>query len=192
MRRPGTHPLWVSVSSLGLLWGRQVRRLPRTPGVGVVNPESVRAAAGLLASQRADTLRLLGLWTAPDLSKAGAFRGRHFPPEAPGSRGSYPDSTSPQPRHPTAANFPAASASQIQPSAAGDWTAAAGRSRALGTARGRPDSRSRRNWLRAPPVTRGRRPAPPGWPRAGSAPPAARPRLPLEPGSLSSAVRLIR
>lgn len=57
---------------LGLPRG-QVRRLPRTPGVGVVDPESVRAAAGLLPPQLADTPRPLGVWVAPSLSQPGSL-----------------------------------------------------------------------------------------------------------------------
>uniref|UniRef100_A0A8C0PR91 RING-type E3 ubiquitin transferase n=1 Tax=Canis lupus familiaris TaxID=9615 RepID=A0A8C0PR91_CANLF len=168
VRRPG-----LTLCRARLPRGRQVRRLPRTPGVA-------SSTQSLRVPQRRRRRDPQGVWVAPSLSQPGPLR----PPLASRDRPQRPAAA----RLPTTANLPAARASPRQPTAAGDWTAAAGRGgagrgRALRTARGRPDSWSRRDWLPAPPVTGWRRPAP-----AGAGPRLAPPRPPRGPASLRSPV----
>lgn len=161
----------------GLLGSSQIPRLLRAPGMGVVCPASARAAVGFLAPHRKDSR---------GLRPFSAFRGPHFPQEAPGSLRSrtHKPGASPQPsRRPPAR--------PLQPSEAAIGP------RRRGGVRRRPRPRLPLALeplrLAVGSTSHGLgRPARRRRPEAGPAPPASRPRLPPEPGLLSREVRLIR
>lgn len=116
------------------------------------------------------------LAAAPGFSQPGAFRGRHFPPEAPGSGRSRTHSAGPQPLLLTAANSTAARESLRQPSAAVIGLRRRGGARSSVPPEAAPDPTAVGCGLRQSQMNR-------------PAPPALRPRLPSLGSRVSSAPR---
>lgn len=177
---PGTHPLWHLVSSdrWTSFGAAKFRTSCRRQG-WAVSAQS-RSAWGLGFSLHREPTRGDSGWPLASLSQGSSGAASSLPRRR-GPATAAPTAPALRPQLLTPANFPAAGASLRQPSAAGDWTAAAGRRRALLTAR---DTRGLWRATIGCGLRQSRvegRPAPRGRPRADSALTAARPRLPRSP-----------